>query len=321
MTGKTNAISASSASLNFTVVGGTTEPASPTENMIWVNTSYSISNYALAPDDPGTLIATTTVDVNMRNWPSTDGNVITIVPQYTACIVSDKSSNWYLVTYSGMVGWIDGTYLTLSTVANDGMVWIKTADSGKANINISSNPPITIKAGTVLQFWNGAWAGKNAFIYHDSAWQQLVTWAYYHGEKFTTFTGGFTFTKNSNGAYADHSTDGGYLYLSDTGGTAARFSTVYTVNQISGMHFSRLHAKVIPKRTNTGYIKIAATTQNTVTTTLAGLTSTLAIETYQVFDADTEMEISVDVSNIDSYYIAIQCQNGSRPEIYEIWFT
>lgn len=207
------------------------------------------------------------------------------------------------------------------SVLADGEVWIRLMDSGSASVSVISDAAIIVKAGTVVQYVSGVLVGRNAQIYQDGVWADMVGWAYYHGEKFTTFTGGFTFTKNSNGAYTDNSTNGGYMYLYDNGSSNARFATVYSVNQISGMRFSRLHARVIPKRTNTGYIIIAATTQNTVTTKITGLSSTLAIGSYQVFDANVEMEISVDVSNIGSYYIAIQAQGGSRPEIYEIWFT
>lgn len=38
--------------LNFTVVGGTTEPTSPTENMIWVNTSTDITSYIFSATEP-----------------------------------------------------------------------------------------------------------------------------------------------------------------------------------------------------------------------------------------------------------------------------
>lgn len=38
--------------LNFTVVGGTTEPTSPTENMIWVNTNVTISSYIFSATEP-----------------------------------------------------------------------------------------------------------------------------------------------------------------------------------------------------------------------------------------------------------------------------
>lgn len=40
------------AGLNFKVVGGTTEPVSPSENMIWVNTEVAISSYMFAAVEP-----------------------------------------------------------------------------------------------------------------------------------------------------------------------------------------------------------------------------------------------------------------------------
>ena len=39
--------------LNFKVVGGTTEPVSPSENTIWVNTDRPITSWAFSTDAPG----------------------------------------------------------------------------------------------------------------------------------------------------------------------------------------------------------------------------------------------------------------------------
>lgn len=39
-------------SLNFKIVGGTTEPSNPTENMIWVNTDTPITNWIFSADNP-----------------------------------------------------------------------------------------------------------------------------------------------------------------------------------------------------------------------------------------------------------------------------
>ena len=40
------------AGLNFKVVGGTTEPANPKENMIWVNTDHEITSYIFSATEP-----------------------------------------------------------------------------------------------------------------------------------------------------------------------------------------------------------------------------------------------------------------------------
>lgn len=42
--------------LNFEVVGGTTQPANPTENMIWINTDVEITNYYISATRPTTMI-------------------------------------------------------------------------------------------------------------------------------------------------------------------------------------------------------------------------------------------------------------------------
>lgn len=54
MLGSTNA-SSGGTSLNLNIVGGTTRPANPAENTIWVNTNVAISSYAFmssAPENP-----------------------------------------------------------------------------------------------------------------------------------------------------------------------------------------------------------------------------------------------------------------------------
>lgn len=46
------AVICSGGSLNFKVVGGTTQPTNPSENTIWVNTSTAINGYAFSADEP-----------------------------------------------------------------------------------------------------------------------------------------------------------------------------------------------------------------------------------------------------------------------------
>jgi hypothetical protein len=78
--------------LNFQVVGGTTTPTNPTENMIWVNTNTPITGYYFRAEQPG----------NMANgevciFTDTNGSVsfnalekgnITIYPVYAKQMVS-----------------------------------------------------------------------------------------------------------------------------------------------------------------------------------------------------------------------------------------
>ena len=49
---KVNNLPSAGTSLNFTVVGGTSQPSNPTENTIWVNTSTTISGWVFSPTAP-----------------------------------------------------------------------------------------------------------------------------------------------------------------------------------------------------------------------------------------------------------------------------
>ena len=52
MYGITNMGGGTGLNLNFTVVGGTTEPISPVLNTIWVHTDTEISGYIFSPTEP-----------------------------------------------------------------------------------------------------------------------------------------------------------------------------------------------------------------------------------------------------------------------------
>lgn len=52
MLGRTNTGGGGSGGLNFQVIGGTTAPSNPKENMIWVNTSTKITSYVFSATQP-----------------------------------------------------------------------------------------------------------------------------------------------------------------------------------------------------------------------------------------------------------------------------
>ena len=52
MIGRTNA-GGGGGGLNFSVVGGTSQPVNPKENTLWVNTQTEISGWVFSPEEPG----------------------------------------------------------------------------------------------------------------------------------------------------------------------------------------------------------------------------------------------------------------------------
>ena len=69
--------------LNFKVVGGTTQPASPKENTIWVNTNKSISNWAFQSEQPmesENILWVRTTEASNTAYDAIHSNVLMVYP-------------------------------------------------------------------------------------------------------------------------------------------------------------------------------------------------------------------------------------------------
>ena len=84
--------------LNFEVVGGTTEPSNPTENMIWVNTDVEIANYVFSVTQPtgyAGMVWIFTGTFSNASFNSLSENCIQIYPISAKQYVDDA---WVTVT-------------------------------------------------------------------------------------------------------------------------------------------------------------------------------------------------------------------------------
>lgn len=70
--------------LNFEVVGGTTQPENPTENMIWINTDVEITRWMFSADEPSEPIEGTvwivTGKTSAISFDILEENVLTVYP-------------------------------------------------------------------------------------------------------------------------------------------------------------------------------------------------------------------------------------------------
>ena len=126
MIGPTNA--RGGGGLNLKVVGGTTKPANPRENTIWVNTTTAITGYALSPTQPET-----------------------------------------------------GT---------EGLVWLKTADTG-VEINVGRKNAVLLHLMQAKLYVNGKWANVEGYVYTGGQWKQFSAKRLYlieNGKKLVDFT-------------------------------------------------------------------------------------------------------------------------------------
>jgi len=256
MIGRTN----TGGGITLHIRSGTTEPLSPSEGTIWVNTSVPVTGYAAGFDAPTSVF--------------------------------------------------------------EGLLFIRLMSSGGHDFSVTPKGNIVFRVGTVTQYTNGAWVGKDAYIYRNDAWEQLVGWIYNNGEKYMTFTGGITFTKNSNGIYEDKSVTDGYFFLSREATTAARFSAGLTVNRIDMTPFSKIHYRVTPKDTNVGTIYLAVMNDNTVGTAWTASNKTVKYIAVSTFTKDISTELELDISDVNGeYYPGIQASAGVRVEVHGMWFT
>lgn len=114
MIGRTNAGGGSGGGLNFKVVGGTSAPASPKENTIWVNTDAEITSWAFSATEPEAsaagMVWISTGKTSTAPFNALKKNNITIYPisakQYVGGAWVDKTAKIY--QNGAWADWWDG---------------------------------------------------------------------------------------------------------------------------------------------------------------------------------------------------------------------
>lgn len=122
----------SSATLNFKVVGGTTKPVSPSENMIWVNTNAEVTGYTFSMTEPENptegIVWIATASSSVVSFSATKKNSIMVYPvsvkQYVDGTWVDKTAttyqdgawvNWWageLYSYGDECEYVTGGWIT-----------------------------------------------------------------------------------------------------------------------------------------------------------------------------------------------------------------
>ena len=98
--------------LNFQVVGGTTQPTSPKENTIWVNTSTEITGYAFSatqPENPiNGMVWITIAASSVAEFNALKKNSIQVYPLRASQYISDAWTQVTATSYQSgeWVGWI-----------------------------------------------------------------------------------------------------------------------------------------------------------------------------------------------------------------------
>lgn len=330
------------AGLNFKVVGGTTQPTSPSENTIWVNTSTAITSWSFGANEPNVCQVTVpdAGDPWVLSIPHTlhEGDILnftipaTVSSTFEAIRMYDGSGKLYYVrenSGAAVTGWSAGTKVgfVISNTSypignwgsdggsanlykwgdyyhNEGTVWISTGASSPVTFNALKNNNITVYPISAKQYVSGAWVDKTAKSYQSGEWVDWIIYMYNKGNQYTDLTGGWT----TYGDYADIKFNSDHIYLTIKAGYNEQWGMAHTVNKIDVTNINTLYF-YIDERTSAD---VAESTNNSSKYSTVGISTSPNVRTYgwtaykRIPTGTISTWFEVDVSSYSGeYYVCI----------------
>lgn len=163
MIGRTNAGGGSGGGLNFKVVGGTSAPASPKDNTIWVNTSTAITSWVFSATEPEApaagMVWITTGKSSTAPFNALKKNNITVYPISAKQYVRGKWVDKTAKSYQGgaWADWWNGE-LFISGNKYEGFTggWVR-ADYYKGNDDNTNTGTLTVDDTIYLKTSTGTY--------------------------------------------------------------------------------------------------------------------------------------------------------------------
>lgn len=191
MIGLTNAGGGGGGGLNFSIIGGLTQPTSPKENTIWVNTSTTISSYVFAAEAPSNpaegMVWITTGTSSGVDFNALKKNVLRVYPISAKQYISGAWVAKTAKTYHGgaWVEWINYLYnngtisdalggftgyaqrfsdtsgIAATVIYNDDSIYIEVGTTNKSGAALSNNKLDVTKWKTI--YIRGSISAKDAY--------------------------------------------------------------------------------------------------------------------------------------------------------------
>ena len=163
------------AALNFKVVGGTTAPANPKENTIWVNTAADISQWVFSPEAPVSpvegMVWIQTGTSSPASFNALKKNGITICPlscmQYISGAWAGKAAKTH--QSGAWVEWVRWLYNNGDECLSVGGNWIGVGKKPSSSTNHTASAPTITKEGSTVRIScaGGQYAGNAAIYYKE----------------------------------------------------------------------------------------------------------------------------------------------------------
>lgn len=253
--------------LNFRVLAGLEQPASPRENDIWVDTDTAVTGWHFGADEPGVydLSTRTASDAHtvMAPYQVSAGDILNFEIPASAYVtrealrILDPSNgrSYYIRNGDGTAAgsWSKGTmvgvllsdksmpigsYGSGSGTAlirawgkyyhKEGEVWFPTGASSPVSFNAVKKNGLMVYPLSAKQYIGGTWVEKTAKSYQGGAWVDWTLYLFNNGDQCVSLTGGWAeVSKPSNTTI----TIGDVLAVkSDSNGKTVSLSTVGAVD-------------------------------------------------------------------------------------------
>lgn len=197
--------------LNFRVIGCTSQPSSPRDNDIWVNTDTKIPSWCLGTNEPNVYdiqpISVGDPHCLIAPHPLSEGDILNFEIPATADVVLEavrirdvSTGKDYCVRSTAgeaVPGWYKGIKLCVM-ISNDinkvgdwamhgtaywiawgayynkeGTVWIPTDTSSSVEFNALKKNALFVYPNSVKQYIYGEWESMNAYIFQSGEWVQF----------------------------------------------------------------------------------------------------------------------------------------------------
>lgn len=206
---------------------------------------------------------------------------------------------------------------TQPETGTEGLVWLKTADTG-VEINVGKKNAVLLHLASGMLYTGASWKDVECSAFSNGVWTQfsfLRIYLYNAGDQCAPLTGGWGITNHGNGTSKLMDT---YIQVSNTGTSANSISNIHTLSKVDLNGYSKLCAQVditeVPGTKGASYIKFGLGSD----LGLAGGNFTASTEINTKPDSDQTI-MSIDISSAKSNYVLFYTRYITA-KISAVWF-
>lgn len=201
---------------------------------------------------------------------------------------------------------------TQPETGTEGLVWLKTADTG-VEINVGRKNAVLLHLASGMLYTGSAWKNVECYAFSNGVWTQfsfLRVYLYNAGNQCDALTGGWAIT-NHGGGTSKLLDD--YIEVSHTSGSN-RISNIHTKSKVNINGYSKLCAQLEVSEASSSF---GTTFGLGSSTGLDG--GKMTVSTFISKPSDGPTIVSVDISSAASNYVIFYARS-STAKITAVWF-